>query len=179
MSDGPEHLTPRALERRVKRWLLSAPFECFVQVAPGLEPLLARELADLGLVPDAAAVRPERGGVTLALDLEGIMAANLGLRTASRVLLRLGSFPAAAAEMLHDRARKLPWELHLGFAASYALRLSSRRSKLQAGDEASRAVAGAVARRMGALGLRPRPAPDAELEFAVLLLGRQQGQGVR
>ncbi|HEX6939688.1 MAG TPA: hypothetical protein VF158_09765 [Longimicrobiales bacterium] len=169
MSDGPEHLTPRALERRVKRWLLSAPFECFVQVAPGLEPLLARELADLGLVPDAAAVRPERGGVTLALDLEGIMAANLGLRTASRVLLRLGSFPAAAAEMLHDRARKLPWELHLGFAASYALRVSSRRSKLQAGDEASRAVTGAVARRMGALGLRPRPAPDAELEFAVRL----------
>ena len=37
--------------------------------------------------------------MALPLDLDGIMTANLALRTASRVLLRLGSFPAAAAEI--------------------------------------------------------------------------------
>ncbi len=169
VADGPEKLTPRSLERRVKRWLLAAPFECFVQVAPGLEPLLLEELGAAGLIPDPAAARVETGGVALPLDVAGIMAANLALRTASRVLLRLGEFPAASAEMLHDRARKLPWELHLGFAETYALRLSSRRSRLQAGDELARAVTGAVARRMGPLGLHPRPAPEAELEFFVRL----------
>lgn len=169
MTAGPEKLTPKALERRVKRWLLSAPFECFVQVAPGLEPLLLDELAAAGLLSDPAAARVETGGVALPLDLDGIMTANLALRTASRVLLRLGEFPAASAEMLHDRARKVPWELHLGFASSYALRLSSRRSKLQAGDEMARAVTGAIARRMGTLGLHPRPSPEAELEVFVRL----------
>ena len=169
VTDGPEQLTPRALERRVRRWLLTAPFECFVPVALGLEPLLLEELAGAGLVSDPAAARVEPGGVTLPLDLEGIMSANLGLRTASRVLLRLGTFPAASAAMLHDRARRLPWEVHLGFAGSYALRMSSRRSRLQAGDELARAVTGAIARRMGELGLRPRPEPDAELEFHVRL----------
>lgn len=168
-SPGSATLTPRALERRVKRWLLEAPFECFVQAAPGLEPLLLEELVAAGLVPDPAAARVEAGGVTLPLDLEGVMTANLVLRTASRVLLRLGSFPAASAEMLHDRARKLLWEVHLGFAASYALRMSSRRSRLQAGDELARAVTGAIARRMGPLGLHPRPAPEAELEVFVRL----------
>ncbi|HEX7002204.1 MAG TPA: hypothetical protein VF164_10985, partial [Trueperaceae bacterium] len=166
-----ENLTPRALERRVKRWLLSAPFPCFVQVAPGLEPLLVEELAALGLFPadGSGSVRPERGGVSLPLDVDGIMTANLALRTASRVLLRLGSFPASSAEMLHDQARRLPWEVHIGFAPAYALRMSSRRSRLQAGAELAGAVTGAVARRMSALGLRPQPDPDAPLELHVRL----------
>ncbi len=153
----------------MKRWLLTTPFDCFVQVAPGLEPLLAEELAALGLLAGAAEPSAERGGVSVALDLDGIMAVNLASRTASRVLLRLGTFPAASAEMLHDRARRLPWEVHLGFEGTYALRMASRRSKLQAGDEVARAVTGGIARRLAPLGLRPRPEPEAPLEVHVRL----------
>lgn len=164
-----ENLTPRALERRVKRWLLSAPFDCFVQVAPGLEQLLVEELTALGLAPTDGTVDVQRGGVSLPLDMDGIMTANLALRTASRVLLRLGTFPASSAEMLHDQARRLPWEVHIGFAPGYALRMSARRSGLQAGAELAGAVTGAVARRMSALGLRPQPDPEAPLELHVRL----------
>lgn len=171
MTDPPpaEILTTRALERRVKRWLLSAPFDCFVQVAPGLEHVLLEELTALGLASPDGDARVERGGVALRLDVDGIMAANLALRTASRVLLRLGSFPASSAAMLHDQARRLPWEVHIGFAPGYALRMSSRRSRLQAGAELAGAITGAVARRMGSFGLKPQPDPESPLEVHVRL----------
>ena len=118
----------------------------------------------------AVGVQVDRGGVSLPLEPAELMRANLTLRTASRMLLRLGTFPAASPEMLYDRARKLPWEVHLGFATSYALRITARNSKLQAGDEVARTVASAVSRHMRELGLYPKPAEEAALEFHVRLL---------
>src|SRR5690606_36658682 len=138
--------------------------------APGLEEVLVEELLDLGLANGRDDLLTEHGGVSLALDHAGIMRANLCLRTASRVLLRLGSFPAGTPEMLYDRARKLDWLVHLGFATGYRLRLSSRRSKLQAGDQVSNTVASAVGRHMRDHGLYPKPNAEAELEFHVRLL---------
>lgn len=163
-------LSDNALERRVKRWLASGPFPCFVQVTPGLESILVQELLELGLVPERDALAVVRGGVGLELDHGGIMRANLELRTAGRVLLRLGSFPAANREMLYDRARKIAWEVQLGRASGYRLRVSSKSSKLPAGDEVSNTVASAVSRHMREFGLFPKPADDAPLEFHVRLL---------
>ncbi|MEX2543477.1 MAG: hypothetical protein WD314_16855 [Trueperaceae bacterium] len=162
-------MSSSALERRVKRWLLQAPFDVFVQVTPGLEGVLLGELADLGLAGSGGGATAERGGEALALDLDGVMRVNLELRTAGRVMLRLGSFPAATPEMLVGRARKLPWEVHLGFYESYALRMSSRRSKLQGGGYLAKTVGAAIGRRMGEVGLAPRLADDAPLAFHVRL----------
>lgn len=167
---GQGRLSESALERRVKRWWRSGPYETYVQVTPGLERLAAEELRALGLVPEGGELEPDRGGVGLELDPAEVMRANLSLRIASRVLLRLGTFPASSPEMLYDRARRLPWEVHLGFATSYALRVTSRNSKLQAGDEVANTVASAVARHMRELGLYPKPAEEAPLEFHVRLL---------
>lgn len=164
-----ERLTERALERRVKRWLLGAPFDCFVQVSPGLEPLLIEELEALRIPVRSVPAQVDRGGVALPLDLDGIMTVNLASRLASRVLLRVGAFAASSTEMLHDQARRLPWEVHLGFTVAYALRMTSHRSRLQAGEELAKAVTGAVARHMGELGPAPRPDPEAPLEFHVRL----------
>jgi len=169
-STGVTRISETALERRVKRWLLSGPFECYLPVAPGLEEILCAELVGLRLAPDRASLKTEYGGVGLRLDLEGIMRANLSLRTASRVLLRFGTVPASTPEMLYDRVRKLDWLVHLGFAAGFRLRLSSRRSKLQAGDQLSNTVASAIARHMREHGLYPKPDDDAPLEFHVRLL---------
>lgn len=165
MGGAGEGITGRSLERRAKRWLLGAPFDCFVQAAPGLEQTLAAELTELrgAAFPDPLVV--ERGGISLKLDLDGIMIVNLASRLASRVLLRIGSFPASSAAMLHDQARRLPWEVHLGTAEHYSLRMSARRSRLQAGEELARALTGAIARHMSELGLAPTPEPTAHLEF--------------
>ncbi|MBX3141620.1 MAG: hypothetical protein KF875_12755 [Trueperaceae bacterium] len=168
-ASGPERITPRALERRVKRWLLEGPFDCYVQVAPGHEALLASELLDGGFAGAASELRVERGGIALVLDHAGIMRANLELRTASRVLLRLREFPAASPEMLYDRARGVPWLTQIGFAPSFGLHVTSRHSKLQAGDAVATTVASAVARELRPFGLYPKPAPDAALVFHVHL----------
>jgi putative N6-adenine-specific DNA methylase len=168
-SDGPgaEGLSDRALERRVKRWLLSGPFDGYVQTAPGLEPILMEELRATGIGSERVA---ERGGVALRLEASEIMRANLSLRTAGRVLLRLATFPAAHAEMLFDRVGKLPWEVHLGRAERYALSVTSRASRLPAGDGVVKVVARAVTRRMRALGLHPVVTGDAPLTFRIRLI---------
>ena len=166
----PERLSPNALERRVKRWWLAGPYETYVQVTPSLERVLIDEAIGVGLITDEAKARPDRGGVSLNLDPAAVMRANLSLRTASRVLLRLGTFPAASVEMLYDRARKLPWEVHLGFHTGYTLHVTARGSNLQAGDEVANTVASAVSRHMRELGLYPKQTEAAPLEFHVRIL---------
>src|SRR5690606_11438740 len=68
-STGVTRISETALERRVKRWLLSGPFECYLPVAPGLEEILCAELVGLRLAPDRASLKTEYGGVGLRLDL--------------------------------------------------------------------------------------------------------------
>src|SRR4051812_23884284 len=58
----------------------------FAVVAPGLENVLQRELLALGLRPTA---RP--GGAALRLSTRELYLANLAARTATRVLVRVGT----------------------------------------------------------------------------------------
>lgn len=82
----------------------------FFATAPaGVEPLLAAELTELGAAPPQAA----RGGIAFQGPLELAYRACLWSRTASRVLLPLAEFPAAAAEALYAGIHDLPWEDHL------------------------------------------------------------------
>ncbi len=162
----PVRLSERALERRVKRWHASGPHDCFIQCAPGLEASLAAELTSLGITPG----EPVTGGIPVQLDGAGIMACNLQLRTASRVLLRLGNFPGGSREMLYDRTRRLPWELHLGFRGLYRLHMVSAASKLQAGDELAKVMHDAISRSLDQYGLQAGYSDDAELEIHVRML---------
>lgn len=165
-----ERLSENALKRRVKRWWREAPYEAYMQATPGLEQVTAAELAELGFISEGRSLNVEPGGVTLPLEPAEVMRANLSLSTASRVLLRLGTFPASSVEMLYDRARKLPWEVHLGFQTEFELHVTARASKLQAGEEVAKTVASGVSRHMRPLGLYPKRAESAPLKFHVRLL---------
>ena len=72
----------------------------------GLEAVLKRELADLGY--EIAQV--EDGKVTFYGDESAISRANMFLRTAERVLLKVGSFRAETFEELFQQTKNLPWE---------------------------------------------------------------------
>lgn len=72
----------------------------------GLEAVLKREIIDLGY--DIAEV--EDGRVTFYGDEEALCRANIFLRTAERVLLKVGSFRAVTFEELFDKTKELPWE---------------------------------------------------------------------
>ena len=81
----------------------------FELIAPchfGLEALLKREITDLGY--DITSV--EDGRVTFYGDEEACARANIFLRTAERVLIKIGSFHAETFEQLFQGTKALPWE---------------------------------------------------------------------
>ena len=75
----------------------------------GLEAVLKREIIDLGY--DIAGV--EDGRVSFYGDYEAICRANIFLRTAERVLLKVGSFKAETFEELFEGTKALPWEAYI------------------------------------------------------------------
>ncbi len=72
----------------------------------GLEAVLKKEITELGY--DITAV--EDGRVTFYGDAEACAQANIGLRTAERILIKIGSFRAATFEELFQGTKDLPWE---------------------------------------------------------------------
>ncbi|MCX4340574.1 MAG: class I SAM-dependent RNA methyltransferase [Lachnospiraceae bacterium] len=75
----------------------------------GLEAVLKRELMDLGLAITAV----EDGRVTFAGDFSALCRANVFLRSAERVLIKIGSFHAETFEELFQGTRSLPWEAYI------------------------------------------------------------------
>lgn len=120
-------------------------YQIFVVSVPGLEDITAREVAELGL-----AARPLSGGVEFTGGLADLYRANLLLRTASRVTVRLGEFYAAAFSELRKKASRLPWEQYLRPGQPVALRATCHRSKLYHSDAVIERVRGAIADRLGA-----------------------------
>ena len=72
----------------------------------GLEAVLKREITELGY--EIAEV--EDGRVTFYGDADALCRANVFLRTAERVLLKVGSFKAVTFEELFEKTRMLAWE---------------------------------------------------------------------
>lgn len=75
----------------------------------GLEAVLKREIADLGL----EIVEVEDGRVTFAGDRQALCRANIFLRSAQRVLIKIGSFRAETFEELFQGTKALPWEAYI------------------------------------------------------------------
>ena len=85
--------------------MTDAPLTLFAITLPGLEATLSDEARALGFrVTDV-----EPGGVTIVGDWSEVWRANLELRGATRVLVRIGSFMAFHLAQLDKRARKFPW----------------------------------------------------------------------
>jgi len=119
----------------------------FAVTAPGLEPFTAEELRRL--FPDTNPAT-EPGGVTFRGDPAALYRANLHLRTANRILARLGNFfRAATFEELQQRAAKLPWERFLTPGQPISLRVTCHKSKLYHSDAVARHVSAALAERLG------------------------------
>lgn len=81
----------------------------FELIAPchfGLEAVLKKEILDLGYEISQV----EDGRVTFIGDDEAICRANVFLRTAERVLLKVGCFKAETFEELFQGTRAIPWE---------------------------------------------------------------------
>ena len=135
---------------------LSGTFSCFAAATPGIEPVLAREMSALGLKEIAASP----GGVAFAADFEDLMRAHLWLRTASRILVRIGEARLTHLAQLDKWARKLPWKALLPFGAPLSVDASAKRSKLYHTGAISQRVETAA---RAALGPERAGAPAARL----------------
>jgi len=132
----------------------------FAVCAPGVEPMMARELNQLGLSvcspPSLSGSSlndqdpgEEAGGVEFEGSLGDIYRANLHLRTAGRVLVRLGAFYAAVFPELRRKAGRLVWEGFLSPGQSVALRVTCHGSRLYHERAVAERVIGAIADRLG------------------------------
>ena len=138
----------------------------FAVTAPGVAPYTAQELRQLGLLPAASAGRRAgqrsaqraaqhggerdlQGGVVFTGDRAALYRANLHLRTANRILVRLGEFPAVGFAELRKRAARLPWERCLAPGQPVSLRVTCHKSRLYHSDAVAERVAGAIADRLG------------------------------
>ncbi len=119
-------------------------YRLFAPCAPGLEGILQKELLTLGI--DGVQTR---GGVEFAGDLLTIYSANLWLRTASRVVVRIGSFPLSSLREAVDRFARYPWEIYIGNAASVRVRASCHKSKIYHSGALAQRLCEAIGKRLG------------------------------
>lgn len=102
--------------------------ELIATAAFGLEAVVSRELAELGYTEQTV----EDGRVTFVGDELAICRTNLWLRTADRVLVKVGAFPARDFGALFDQTKQLPWDQWLPVDANFPVSGKSVRSQLHA-----------------------------------------------
>lgn len=133
----------------------------FATCAPGLEPVLHAELADLRL----AKIERQVGGVRFEGSLEDAWRANLWSRTAVRILLRLARFEAASTDALYAGAIAVDWGRFLRPDGTFRVDAQSNASALDHTLFVEQRVKDAVADSFRSLhGTRP----SVDLENPVL-----------
>jgi putative N6-adenine-specific DNA methylase len=130
---------------------------CLAVTAPGLAPLAEQELRAIGITPDAVASE----GVSFSATAARLYAANLWLRTATRVVVRVASFRAETFAELERRARRVAWSRYIMAGAGVRIRVTCRKSRLYHSDAVAERIAGAVERAGGIPTLEPEREPEA------------------
>lgn len=111
----------------------------------GLESVLKKEIYDLGY--DITKV--EDGRVTFIGDEEAICRANIFLRTAERVLLKVGQFHAETFEELFEETKSIHWEDYIPKDGKFwVAKASSIKSKLFSPSDIQSIVKKAMVERM-------------------------------
>ena len=105
------------------------PISAYAVATPGLESIVAAELAGLGFVTG----KIEAGGVPFECDAAGLYRANLQVRTATRVLVRVSQFKATGFNDLEKHARRIDWPSLIAPNREIAFRVTSRKSRLYHG----------------------------------------------
>ena len=137
-------------------------------VAPchfGLEAVLKKEILDLGY----EIVRVEDGRVTFAGDEDAICRANIFLRTAERILLKVGQLHAVTFDELFEGIKALPWENYIPADGKFwVAKASSVKSKLFSPSDIQSIVKKAIVERLkGVYSLQWFPETGAEYPIRI------------
>ncbi len=124
----------------------SDQFEIFLAATPGLEAPLCDEAVQNGF----ANAHRVAGGVSCRGDWSEVWRANLCLRGANKVLVRIGSFPAVHLAQLDKRARKFPWATFLRPDIPVKVEATSRKSRIYHAGAARQRIERAISETLGA-----------------------------
>jgi putative N6-adenine-specific DNA methylase len=143
--------------------------DLFAIAAPGLEPIVERELRALGV----DSVRVDAGGVAFTGGRAAMYRANLHLRTASRVVARVGEFGARGFPELVRQTKRQPWERYLDPARAVQLRVTCRKSRLYHSGAVAERVADGIEQRLGITGIEGiKGSEDDEVHGGQLVIVR-------
>ncbi len=111
----------------------------------GLEAVLKKEVYDLGY--DIESVSD--GHVIFAADEEGVARSNIGLRSAERILIKVGAFKASTFDELFEGVKALPWEDYIPKNGRFWVKkASSVKSKLFSPSDIQSIVKKAIVDRL-------------------------------
>ena len=117
----------------------------------GLEKLLGAEIDALGL----RRLETMDGRVIFEGEPKDIARANIGLRCAERVMIRVGAFPARSFEELFEGTKKLPWEDWIGKYDAFPVKGHCIKSKLYSVPDCQGIIKKAIVNRLSdAYGIR-------------------------
>ncbi len=145
---GASHRSPRGREASSRPRPGRQKHLAFAITAPGLERVTASELEALGL----RGPRLGKGGVSFRASTRQLYAANLWLRSATRVVVRIERFRATSFSELESSLRSVPWSAWVPRRAPVRVRVASHGSKLYHTD--------AIEERVRRVLDRPAPAAD-------------------
>ena len=111
----------------------------------GLEAVLKREITDLGY----EIVSVEDGRVTFKGGAEALVRANIFIRTAERIMLKVGSFRAVTFDELFEGTKALPWEEMIPKDGKFwVTKATTNKSKLFSGSDIQSIVKKAIVDRL-------------------------------
>lgn len=107
----------------------------------GLEAVLKREITDLGY----EIVSVEDGRITFKGDQAALAKANIFIRTAERIMIKVGSFKATTFDELFEGTKALPWEEYLPEDAKFwVTKATTNKSRLFSGSDIQSIVKKAI-----------------------------------
>ncbi len=121
-----------------------ANLELIATATFGLEAVVKRELINLGYTD----LKVDNGKVTFKGTEKDIPKANIWLRTADRVLLKMGEFKALTFDELFEKTKALPWEEWIPVDGNFVVEGKSKDSKLFSISDCQRIVEKAIVEKL-------------------------------
>lgn len=119
--------------------------DCYIVIPPGFEDVCLKETQALGLAISGR----DSGGLRFTGGLRELYLAHLHLRSASRILVRLGRFRAKDFPELYRKSLQLPWGSFIPPGGSLHVRGTSQCSRLQHTGRIAETIAAAAGRALG------------------------------
>ena len=142
-------------------------YDLIATCAFGLEAVVKREIENL----DLKIVSTEDGKITFEGSEEALVRSNLWLRSADRILLKMGEFQARTFEELFQGVKKLPWEEIIPEEGIFVVNGTSVKSKLHSVPACQSIVKKAVAERLTKhYGLTEMPETEGDYSIKITLL---------